>query len=73
MIKTLRWKEGIIEIWTKKMITDCCPPDNPKSELLDIYSVYDHLNFTRELLQDRPNLTAQAFLQELEKRIQAYV
>jgi hypothetical protein len=73
MIRILRWKEEIIDIWTKKMITDCCPPNTPQSELLDIYSVYDHLNFTRELLQDRPNLTAQAFLQELDQRIQPYV
>ncbi|WP_414587360.1 effector-associated domain EAD1-containing protein [Scytonema sp. PCC 10023] len=60
------WAEQVMLQWKQKMIAGCCL-GNPESELLDIRSVYDYLDYTMQLLQQ--NISAEAFMEELEQRI----
>lgn len=70
MRKVREWEEEMIDDWMETMMTDCLL-SNPPNELLDIRGVYDHLDYSRELLQQNPS--AKDFLQSLRQRIEAYV
>jgi hypothetical protein len=66
MREILRWEEEMIDDWMETMMTDCLL-SNPPNELLDIRGVYDHLDYSRDLLQRK--LSSRAFLEELKQRI----
>ncbi|ARV63238.1 hypothetical protein BZZ01_25840 [Nostocales cyanobacterium HT-58-2] len=63
-------QQEVMQEWKRIMITACChdiSQSDSQSELLDIIRVYEHIEESRELLQQ--NLSAKDFLQELEQRI----
>lgn len=67
--KALGWEEQVIEKWKYLMKSECLQSDT-NNELLDIRYVYEHLDYAINLLQKSPS--ADAFLETLEQRIQAY-
>jgi len=59
----LNWMQFLDE-WVQKMVA-CCPNDEQQADLLDVGLVYEHLEYTLELLQQEQFPSAEAFLERL--------
>ncbi len=61
VVEQLDWPHDVREIWKQRMLAEC----SYKNEL-HIQFVYEHLDYTIQLLQENP--PCESFLEELERR-----
>ncbi|MBW4502262.1 MAG: hypothetical protein KME57_22500 [Scytonema hyalinum WJT4-NPBG1] len=70
--RPLKWTQNCQQKWKEMMINNCLEDHNDsQNRLLNIGYVYEHLNYTIDLLKQKPS--EEEFLKELQQRIQAYV